>query len=139
MQVSKPRALVDLTPAISSALLINEVQWFGIIVRPIDYSLKGGVLHIDTGPGLEVVGSHVIEMERYTTTPRSIADRGDSELTNQDALPSNSEGVTQLTLQDSKVQFPDWASNVTSALWIPVRAVGDEISRGMKSNSHQSG
>lgn len=129
LKVSKPRALVDLTPAISSALLINEVQWFGIIVRPIDYPLKGGALHIDTGPGLEVVGSHVIEMERYTTTPRSIADRGNSDLTDQDSLPTNFEDVTQLTLQDRKIQFPDWASDVTSALWIPVRAVGEEISR----------
>ncbi|KAE8666182.1 hypothetical protein F3Y22_tig00112507pilonHSYRG00213 [Hibiscus syriacus] len=46
LKVSKPRPLVDLSAAISSALLINEAQWIGIIVQPINYSLKGDVLNV---------------------------------------------------------------------------------------------
>lgn len=127
LKVFKPRALVDLTPAVSSPLLINEVQWVGIIVRPIDYPLKGGVLHIDTGPGLEVEESHVIEMNRYTTSHKSIADTGDSG--KQNSSSSLDKEVTQLNLQDSKIHLPDWASDLTSVLWIPVRAVSDGITR----------
>ncbi|KNA16796.1 hypothetical protein SOVF_085990 [Spinacia oleracea] len=127
LKVFKPRALVDLTPAVSSPLLINEVQWVGIIVRPIDYPLKGGVLHIDTGPGLEVEESHVIEMDRYTAAHKNIADMGDSGKHNSPS--SLIKEVTQLKLQDGKIQLPDWASDLTSVLWIPVRAVSDGITR----------
>lgn len=124
--------MVDLTPAVSSPLLINEVQWVGIIVRPIDYPLKGGVLHIDTGPGLEVEESHVIEMDRYTAAHKNIADMGDSGKHNSPS--SLIKEVTQLKLQDGKIQLPDWASDLTSVLWIPVRAVSDGITRGMMFN-----
>nr|GEZ35520.1 trafficking protein particle complex II-specific subunit 130 homolog [Tanacetum cinerariifolium] len=68
LKVFKPRALVDLAAAVSSALLMNEPQWVGIIVKPINYSLKGAVLHIDTGPGLKIEESNAIEMETYTGT-----------------------------------------------------------------------
>ncbi|CAO2836054.1 unnamed protein product [Amaranthus hypochondriacus] len=127
LKVFKPRALVDLTPAVSSPLLINEVQWVGIIVKPIDYPLKGGVLHIDTGPGLEVEESHVIEMDSPTTSHKSVADGGDCEPGNLDS--SHIREVTQLNLQDGKILLPDWASDRTSVLWIPVRAVSDGITR----------
>ncbi|XP_074319412.1 trafficking protein particle complex II-specific subunit 130 homolog [Silene latifolia] len=129
LKVSKPRALVDLTPATSSALLINETQWVGIIVKPIDYPLKGGVLHIDTGPGLEVDDSRGIEMEMFKTALRSIAEKGDSNPQKQDSPSPQSEEVTRLTLQNGQIQFPDWASDVTSVLWVPVRAISDGISR----------
>ncbi|XP_021726056.1 trafficking protein particle complex II-specific subunit 130 homolog isoform X1 [Chenopodium quinoa] len=127
LKVFKPRALVDLTPAVSSPLLINEVQWVGIIVRPIDYPLKGGVLHIDTGPGLEVEESHVIEMDRYTTAHKSIANMGDSG--EQNSPSPLVKDITQLNLQDGKIQLPDWTSDLISVLWIPVRAVSDGITR----------
>ncbi|XP_010675603.2 trafficking protein particle complex II-specific subunit 130 homolog isoform X1 [Beta vulgaris subsp. vulgaris] len=129
LKVSKPRALVDLTPAVSSPLLINELQWVGIIVRPIDYPLTGGVLHIDTGPGLEVQESQAIEMDRYTSSHRSIADMGDSDPGKEDYSSSSIEEFTQLNLQDGKIQLPDWASDLTTVLWIPVRAVSDGITR----------
>ncbi|XWS11081.1 hypothetical protein CRYUN_Cryun38cG0053200 [Craigia yunnanensis] len=70
LKVFKPRPLVDLSAAISSALLINEAQWIGIIAQPINYSLKGAVLHIDTGPGLK--------MESYRNAAQSIADMANS-------------------------------------------------------------
>lgn len=132
----KPRALVDLTPAVSSPLLINEVQWVGIIVKPIDYPLKGGVLHIDTGPGLEVEESHVIEMDSPTTSHKSVADGGDCEPGNLDS--SHIREVTQLNLQDGKILLPDWASDRTSVLWIPVRAVSDGITRGIYSSTFKA-
>lgn len=65
LKVSKSRALVDLDAAVSSALLINEHQWVGILVRPLNYSLKVVVLHIDTGPGLEIEETNIVEMESY--------------------------------------------------------------------------
>lgn len=114
LKVSKPRPLVDLAGAASSALLMNESQWVGIIVRPISYSLKGAVLHIDTGPGLEIEKSHAIEMERY----------GDED------LPAVTEESNQFTLQGGGIELPGWASNATSVLWVPVRAVSDRIARG---------
>ncbi|KAK9688979.1 hypothetical protein RND81_09G026100 [Saponaria officinalis] len=130
LKVFKPRALVDLTPAISSALLLNETQWVGIIVKPIDYSLKGGVLHIDTGPGLEVDKSHGIEMEICKTAPGSIiADMGESSPRKEDHPSFQSEEVTRLTIENGQIQFPDWASDAASVLWVPVRAISDGISR----------
>ncbi|KAI5397079.1 hypothetical protein KIW84_063053 [Lathyrus oleraceus] len=62
---AKPRALVDLDAAVSYTLLINEHQWVGILVRPLNYSLKAAVLHIDTGPGLEIEETNIVEMESY--------------------------------------------------------------------------
>ncbi|KAH0654079.1 hypothetical protein KY289_031757 [Solanum tuberosum] len=44
---------------------MNEPQWVGIIVKPISNSLKGAILHIDTGPGLTIEKSHNIEIERH--------------------------------------------------------------------------
>ena len=44
---------------------MNEPQWVGIILKPISYSLKGAILHIDTGPGLTIKKSHNIEIERH--------------------------------------------------------------------------
>ncbi|GAB4846333.1 hypothetical protein Ancab_025339 [Ancistrocladus abbreviatus] len=128
LKVFKPRALVDLTPAVSSALLINEPQWVGIIVRPINYPLKGGVLHIDTGPGLKIEDSHFIEIERFVDGYQSVADTAETHGSNQDASPATEE-VRQLNLQDGSVMLPDWASDITSVLWIPVRAISDGISR----------
>ncbi|KAL8161228.1 hypothetical protein V2J09_012717 [Rumex salicifolius] len=111
LKVLRPRALVDLTPAVSSALLLNEPQWIGIVVRPINYSLVGSVLSIDTGPGLKIEESHAFEIEKY-----------------EDQAPSMVE-INRLTLQYGKISLPDWTSDVTSILWIPVRAISDRVSR----------
>ncbi|XP_050368156.1 trafficking protein particle complex II-specific subunit 130 homolog [Argentina anserina] len=117
LKVFKARPLVDFAAAISSALLINETQWVGIIVRPINYSLKGAVLYVDTGPGLKIEDSHFIEMEGYS------------------AEASNS--VEQLALSGDRVEFPDWASNLPSVVWIPVRAISETLARGSSSVAPQ--
>lgn len=125
----KPRPLVDLSAAVSSALLINEPQWVGIIVKPIDYSLKGAVLHVDTGPGLRIDESHVIEMETYGDVSQTPAKLGYS-----DDARNNGSAVTeeckQLTLNDGRIELPEWARNITSVLWIPVRAMSESLARG---------
>lgn len=113
-------------------MLINESQWVGIIVRPLNYSLKGAVLHIDTGPGLGIEESHVIEMESYADLTN-----GSTETGTNGALENGSSTVNkdfeQLTLHDGRIEFPDWASNMTSILWIPVRAISDKLARGSSS------
>ncbi|KAK6934303.1 TRAPP II complex TRAPPC10, C-terminal [Dillenia turbinata] len=130
LKVFKPRPLVDLSAAISSALLMNEPQWIGIIVKPIEYSLVGAVLHIDTGPGLKIEESHVIEMERYDDPLESTNDLGRSDVSEKDNDSAVSEDFKKLTLQDGRIELPEWASNVTSVLWIPVCAASDQLARG---------
>ncbi|KAE8713069.1 E3 ubiquitin-protein ligase PUB23-like [Hibiscus syriacus] len=36
----------------------------------------------------------------------------------------------QLSLLDGKIEFPDWASDVTSILWIPICDIDDKLARG---------
>ncbi|XP_059283854.1 trafficking protein particle complex II-specific subunit 130 homolog isoform X1 [Lycium ferocissimum] len=128
LKVFKPRSLVDLTAAVSSALLMNEPQWVGIIVKPISYSLKGAILHIDTGPGLTIEKSHKIEIERHMNGHIDESDHpeGSKDDDNSAASPE----VKQLSLHDGIIELPDWASNITSVLWIPVRATSDELPKG---------
>ncbi|RAL45497.1 hypothetical protein DM860_014886 [Cuscuta australis] len=129
LKVFKPRSLVALVAAVSSALLINEPQWVGIVVKPMNYSLKGAVLHIDTGPGLTIEQCHGIEIEKHTDGSHNESDLGDQEGLKDDGNQASTESK-QLSLHDGKVELPDWASNIASVLWIPVCAVSDCISRG---------
>ncbi|CAK7327573.1 unnamed protein product [Dovyalis caffra] len=137
LKVFKPRSLVDLAAAISSALLINETQWVGVIVRPIDYSLKGAVLHIDTGPGLNIEESHVIEMETFGNISQSSTEMAKSNGTQNNCSPSYKKEFQQLKLQDGRIEFPAWASDTNSVLWIPVRAINDKLPRGSSSVTPQ--
>ncbi|XP_007021308.2 PREDICTED: trafficking protein particle complex II-specific subunit 130 homolog [Theobroma cacao] len=137
LKVSKPRPLVDLSAAISSALLINEAQWIGIIAQPINYSLKGAVLHIDTGPGLKIEESHSIEIESYRNAPQSSADMANSGDARKDSSVAANKDFEQLSLHNGKIELPDWASDVTSILWIPIRAIDDKLARGSSSGAPQ--
>ncbi|KAI3708451.1 hypothetical protein L2E82_37621 [Cichorium intybus] len=125
LKVFKPRALVDLAAAVSSALLMNEPQWVGIIVKPINYSLKGAVLHIDTGPGLRIEESHAIEMEKY-----GLEDKNNASVVKE---------ITKLTLTNGSIELPDWASNIESVLWVPVRAINEGLARGTSAGAVSSG
>ncbi|KAL6544388.1 hypothetical protein OROMI_023250 [Orobanche minor] len=126
LKVASPRSLVDLAAAVSSALLMNESQWVGLIVTPLKYSLKGAVLHIDTGPGLRIKENHHFEIERH--------ELGSKNMVKLDSSPENlsplSTEAMQLTLQDGKIKLPDWTSNITSILWIPLQAVSDGLAKG---------
>ncbi|CAI9303689.1 unnamed protein product [Lactuca saligna] len=126
LKVFKPRALVDLAAAVSSALLMNEPQWVGIIVKPINYSLKGAALHIDTGPGLRIEESFPIEMEKY----------GLEDKTNDN---DSVKEITKLTLKNGSIELPEWASNIESVLWVPVRAINEGLARGTSAGAVSSG
>ncbi|XP_058110724.1 trafficking protein particle complex II-specific subunit 130 homolog isoform X2 [Magnolia sinica] len=129
LKVFKPRALVDVAAAVSSALLMNEPQWVGFIVKPINYSLKGAILHIDTGPGLMIEESHMIEMDSYTKVVQSTTVKGDADDGRNDE-PSVAEEFKQFELKNGTIELPDWASNITSVLWFPVRAIDNRLARG---------
>lgn len=131
-----PRPLVDVSAAISSALLMNETQWVGLIVRPIDYSLKGAILHIDPGPGLMIEESHVIEMESCTNAMKSTSLTGDADEAGQNGSSLVVEEFQQFTLENGKLELPDWASNITSVLWFPVRAVDNKLAKGTSAGLH---
>ena len=121
----KPRPLVDIVAAVSSALLMNELQWVGLIIKPMNYSLKGAILHIDTGPGLRISESHMLEIEDYTKAMQ----RGDhaGDLKREGA---SSHVFQQLQLEDGKLTLPDWTSDITTVLWLPVCAIGNRLARG---------
>uniref|UniRef100_A0A7N0V8S3 Trafficking protein particle complex II-specific subunit 130 homolog n=2 Tax=Kalanchoe fedtschenkoi TaxID=63787 RepID=A0A7N0V8S3_KALFE len=127
LKVFKPRPLVDLAAAISSALLMNEPQWVGIVIRPIDYSLKGAVLYVDTGPGLKIVDSHVFEMEKYTDASQNSTPR------ESNSSPCGTSDFMQLTIRDGRIEFPDWTNDSNSVLWIPVCATNESLARGTSS------
>ncbi|RLM55205.1 hypothetical protein C2845_PM10G08580 [Panicum miliaceum] len=128
LKVRKPRALVDITPAVSSALLMNELQWIGLIVKPIDYSLKGGILHIDAGAELKIEESQMIEIENY---------RGDMEHASSANSSAEAGKVEKIPIENGKIKLPDWASDVTTLVWFPVRAIDDTIARGESPASPQ--
>lgn len=127
----KPRPLVDITAAASSALLINEVQWVGLIVSPMNYSLKGAILHIDTGPGLMIEESHMIEMELYRKTTDHIVSCSGLNIVKQDAC--SSEVCKKLLLENGQLSFPDWAGDVATILWLPVLAIDNTLAQGTSS------
>ncbi|KAL4555003.1 hypothetical protein LXL04_037613 [Taraxacum kok-saghyz] len=126
LKVFKPRSLVDLSTKVSSALLMNEPQWVGIIVKPFKYSLKGAVLHIKTGPGLKIEESRDIEMETHLNSDNE-NNNNDDDNNNDD---KNNKEFSHLTFKNGNIELPDWASNVVGVLWIPVRAIHDGLARG---------
>ncbi|KAJ1265685.1 hypothetical protein BS78_08G094400 [Paspalum vaginatum] len=128
LKVRKPRALVDITPAVSSALLMNELQWIGLIVKPIDYSLKGGILHIDAGAELKIEESQMIEIENY---------RSDMEHVGAARSSTEAGRVEKILIENGKIKLPDWASDVTTLVWFPVRAIDGTIARGESPASPQ--
>ncbi|KAH9650882.1 Trafficking protein particle complex II-specific subunit 130-like [Citrus sinensis] len=129
LKVFNPRPLVDLAAAISSPLLINEAQWVGIIVQPIDYSLKGAILQIDTGPGLTIEESHFVEMESHI----KLSNLENCHNIQKDCSLDINKDFERLHLHDGRIQLPDWASNLTSILWIPIRAINNSLARGSSS------
>ncbi|XP_038974112.1 trafficking protein particle complex II-specific subunit 130 homolog [Phoenix dactylifera] len=129
LKVLKPRPLVDIAAGVSSALLMNELQWVGLIVRPIDYSLKGAILHVDTGPGLIIEESYMIEIEHYTKAMEHGFHAGDFNIPTKGA--SSSREFEELLLENGKIALPDWASDISTILWFPVRAIDNRIARGI--------
>lgn len=123
----KSRPLVDIAVAVSSALLMNELQWLGLVVKPINYSLKGALLSIDTGPGLMIDESNMVQINNYAKSRDGEFNVVDSDTTTQN---TSTEDFNQLVLENGKIALPDWASDKTTILWFPVRAMDDRIARG---------
>ena len=96
-------------------------------MKPISYSLKGAILHIDTGPGLTIEKSHNIEIERHMNGHTDEFDH--SEGSKDDYTSAATPEVKQMSFHGN-IELPDWASNITSVLWIPVRATSDELLKG---------
>lgn len=109
---------------------MNEPQWVGIVVRPINYSLKGAVLYIDTGPGLKIEESYPIEMERHSDVSQSITYLESCDQSRKNDSSVATEEFKQLILQNGRIEFPDWASDITSVIWFPIRAISDKLARG---------
>jgi hypothetical protein len=137
LKVSKPRALVDITTAVSSGLLMGELQWLGLVIRPIDYSLKSAILHIDTDPGLQIETSYSIELETCAKAYHSLSEKSFSptsdcvtshdirfsEKSNRiDMEATVAQDIEELQIRDGKLAFPDWASKITTGLWLQVHA-----------------
>ncbi|VAI14215.1 unnamed protein product [Triticum turgidum subsp. durum] len=146
LKVRKPRALVDITPAVSSALLMNELQWIGLIVKPIDYSLKGGILHIDAGAELKIEESQMIEIERYRSdgehsgpidASKALSRPTDTGRVEKVPIENGKIKVEKVPIENGKIKLPDWASDVTTLVWFPVRAIDDTIPKGTSPASPQ--
>ncbi|KAJ0980630.1 hypothetical protein J5N97_008885 [Dioscorea zingiberensis] len=129
LKVFKPRPLVDIVAAISSALLMNEPQWVGLIVKPMNYSLRGAILHIDPGPELMIEESQMIEIEDYMSVMERMPQITES-IALENVSSISTEKSEQLLLGNGKIALPDWASDITTVLWFPVRAIDDRMARG---------
>ncbi|KAL2642198.1 hypothetical protein R1flu_009785 [Riccia fluitans] len=143
LEVSKPRPLVAAQAAVSWRLLIGEPQWVGIVIEPLDYSLKDARVTISAGPGMDLDGDQSTQLEAYESTdfctiglevrPLTIG----TVQTNGTAV----EGVSEtqppeachksemVDVRSGQVDLPDWASFMSTVLWLRVFAhVQDENS-----------
>ncbi|BBN01122.1 trafficking protein particle complex subunit 10 [Marchantia polymorpha subsp. ruderalis] len=146
LEVSKPRALVSAQAAVSWRLLIGEPQWVGIVVEPLDYSLEGALVTISAGPGLDIdldqttclevfeeayVASTSNEVDPSRTG--SVEANGNVDTghvgTSTDQPPEPSIKKEVVHVKGGQVELPNWASRLSSVLWLRVIAhVQDENS-----------
>jgi hypothetical protein len=150
LQVAKPRALVEMKPAITKGLLFGEPQWVGLITRPLNYSLEGARIHISTGPNLQFLSDQTALLEVSkpflgdATAPLNTEIDGvkpgvqhfHNMLENRDSLnrndhvngkiDSDTNMPQQLQMKDGSVELPDWARMVASVLWVQVKAESDD-------------
>jgi len=149
LQVAKPRALVEIKPAITKGLLFGEAQWVGLIIRPLSYSLEGARVHISTGPNLQFLSdqtallevskisqvdanvSFVTEMDVVkpgVQSSHNILGNGDSQ-SKDDHVNGNigfdTDMPHQLQMKDGCVELPDWSIMLASVLWVQVKADSD--------------
>jgi len=100
----------------------------GLDIRPIDYSLKSAIFHIDTDPGLQIETSYSIELETCAKAYHSLSEKSFSptsycvtshdirfsEKSNRiDMEATVAQDIEELQTRDGKLAFPDWASNIT--------------------------
>ncbi|KAG0578331.1 hypothetical protein KC19_4G014800 [Ceratodon purpureus] len=146
LEVAKPRALVEIKPAITKGLLFGEPQWVGLIVRPLNYSLEGARVHISTGPNLQFLSDQTALLEvskpllAEANAPSStdidgmktfhnMLENGDSLNTDDNVngiLDYDTDMPQHLLMKDGSVELPDWARMVASVLWVQVKADSDD-------------
>ena len=152
LQVAKPRALVEIKPAITKGLLFGEPQWIGLIIRSLNYSLEGARVHISTGPNLQFLSDQtaLLDVSKPLLADASASSNSEidgvkpgvepfhSVLENGDSLNRDdhvngkigfdTEMPQQLQMKDGSVELPNWARMVASVLWVQVKADSDDIS-----------
>ena len=63
----------------------------------------------------------MIEIENY---------RGDMDHAGSANSTAEAGKVEKIPIENGKIELPDWASDVTTLVWFPVRAIDDAIARG---------
>eukprot|EP00250_Pteridium_aquilinum_P033255 c5370_g1_i1 orf=281-4273(+) len=144
LQVSEPRPLLEITCVVSWGLLMSEPQWLGLIIRPIDYSLKGSILHLSPRAGLQIDDGQLCELEaagkllkgstqkhllKETGHPLNIVDNGSVVKGKDKQL---------LVMKAGRVALPDWVSEQASVLWLRVKAIQHRTRDSLHTTSSSS-
>lgn len=145
-QVSQPRTLVTMKAAVSWRLLFDEPQWVGIIISPVDYSLVSARVTISAGRDLDLDLDQTTQVEAFSVERDShaaedskkeigssaaddemppleeIVTGEDGKTTTDDLVVSSGPRKEVVTIKQGRVDLPDWASHVSSVLWLRVTA-----------------
>jgi hypothetical protein len=128
-QVLQPRALVEIKAAVAAGLLVREPQWVGIVIQPLNYSLKRAVVYISVGPGLCLESPQTAQLELYSSAfPHESGEKSeidDNKGTMDFPSTPPPEGFEPLEIKNGTVVLSDWASTVASVLWVQVMATPD--------------
>jgi hypothetical protein len=131
LQVSKPRALVTIKAAVSWRLLLDEPQWVGIVLNPIDYSLKGAQVIVFAGRNLEIDLDQETQWESFDIVDKSgslsdskteVGSTAAGEQMSPSPVIASGPGTEVVTIKEGRVHIPDWASNIASVLWLRATA-----------------
>ncbi|CAM6039336.1 unnamed protein product [Sphagnum compactum] len=129
LEVLQPRALLEIKAAVAAGLLVREPQWVGIVIQPLNYSLKRAVVYISVGPGLCLESPQTAQLELYSSAfPHESGEKSETD-DNKGTMdfPSTPppEGFEPLEIKNGTVVLSDWASTVASVLWVQVMATPD--------------
>ncbi|CAK9206283.1 unnamed protein product [Sphagnum troendelagicum] len=129
LEVLQPRALVEIKAAVATGLLVREPQWVGIVIQPLNYSLKRAVVYISVGPGLCLESPQTAQLELYSSAfPHESGEKSeidDNKGTMDFPSTPPPEGFEPLEIKNGTVVLSDWASTVASVLWVQVMATPD--------------
>ena len=107
---------MEITAVVASGLLMKERQWVGIVLNPLNYSLKGATLHISARLGLQFDPNQSAQLELY----KEYNAHTDDDQQSMELLESSSHTIIQM--KNGKLDLPDWASTMSSVVWICVVA-----------------
>ncbi|MCO5582966.1 hypothetical protein L7F22_036870 [Adiantum nelumboides] len=144
LEVSEPRPLLEITCVVSWGLLINESQWLGLIIRSIDYSLKGSVLQLSSGAGLQIDDGQVCELEgagkllKGGTQKQSPKELGYSLTAIENGFVAKGKDKQLLLLKSGKLSLPDLASEHATVLWLRVKAIQNRSANCFQTSSSPS-